>query len=83
MAVIEDLQKDVKYIRMRLFNLIEENDGIRISPHLFTELAALVVAHIAWRRANHLGDAVLLHVLRHIDADQCVLRTKHGLGQRL
>ena len=68
---------------MRLLNLIEKNDGIRISPHLFAELAALVVAHIAWRGTDHLGDAVLLHVLRHIDADQRVLGAEHGLRQCL
>ena len=46
------------------------------------ELAALVVADVAGRRADEPRDGVLLHVLRHVDADHRVLGVEHELGER-
>ena len=36
------------------------------SPDSLCQLAALIVAHVAWRRAHQAGHAVLLHVLAHV-----------------
>ena len=83
MTVVEYLQKNIEYIRVCLFNLIKEDHRVRISPHLFTELPALIVADIAWRRADHPGYTVLFHVLRHVHADHGMLCSKHSLAQRL
>ena len=83
MPVIEDLQQNVKYIRMRFFNLIKENNRIWIATHLLAELSALLVANISWRRTDHLGNAVFLHVLRHINADHRIFRAKHRLRECL
>ena len=83
MTVIKYLKEYVQYIRMSLLDLIEKDHGIWIAAYLFAELTALIIAHISWRRTNHLGDAVLLHVLRHINSDQIVFRTEHGLCKSL
>ena len=47
------------------------------------ELAALIIAHVSWRCANESLDRELLHVLRHINADQRALVVKQQLCQRL
>ena len=62
-SIIQNLKKNVKHIRMRLLHLIKQDNRIRIAANLFAELSALLIAHISWGRTNHLGDAVLLHVL--------------------
>src|SRR3972149_5704634 len=33
MTIIENLEQDIKYIRMRLFNLIEKNSTIGLPPY--------------------------------------------------
>jgi hypothetical protein len=52
-----------------LFDLVEEDDGVGAAADGLGELAALVVADVAGRRADEAGDGVLLHVLGHVDAD--------------
>ena len=52
------------------------------APHRLGELAALVVADVAGRRADEAGHRVLLHVLAHVDADHGPLVVEEELGQR-
>ena len=40
--VVEHLQEDVEHVRMRLFDLVEEHHGIRLSPDRFGELTAVL-----------------------------------------
>ena len=54
-----------------------------MAPHLLGELAALLVAHVAGRRADQLRDAVLLHIFRHVDADHGFFAAEYRLGYRL
>ena len=82
-AVLQDLQQDVPHILVGLLDLIEQHHGIGLAAHLFGELAALLVTHIAGRRANQTGHGVLLHVLGHVDTDHVVLVAEHGLSQGL
>ena len=51
-------------------------------PHRLGELAGLVVADVAGRRADQPRDRVLLLVLGHVDADHRVLVVEQELGQR-
>ena len=46
------------------------------------ELAALVVADVAGRRADEAGDGVPLLVLGHVDPDHRALVVEHELGER-
>ena len=55
---------------------------VRPAAHGLGELAALLVADVAGRRADEPRHGVLLHVLRHVDADHRVLRVEHELRQR-
>ena len=82
-AVLQDLQQDVPHILMGLLDLVEQHHGIGLTAHLLGQLAALLVAHIAGRRADQARHRVLLHVLGHIDTHHGVLVAEHGLGQRL
>src|SRR4051794_22361028 len=81
-TVLEDLQEDVEDIRMRLLDLVEQEHAVRLAPHGLGELAALVVADVAGRRADETGHGVLLHVLRHVDPDHRVLVAEEELGER-
>ena len=67
---------------MRLLDLVEENHRIRPAPDSLSQLPALVVAHIARRRADQPRDRVLLHVLAHVDAHHRLLIVEHELSQR-
>ena len=37
-SIIQNLQQDVKYIRVRFLNLIEEDNGIRFAPYCLGQL---------------------------------------------
>ena len=49
---------------------------VRAPAHGLGELAALLVADVAGRRADEPRDGVLLHVLGHVDADHRVLASR-------
>ena len=68
--VVKHLQKHVEDIRVRLLDLVEKHDLIRPPTHRFGQRAAFLVADITRRRADQTRDRMLLHVLRHIDADE-------------
>ena len=81
-AVLEHLQQDVEQIRMRLLDLVEQDDRVRVALHLLGELPALLVADVSGRRADQLRHRVLLHVLRHVEADQRVVAAEQEVGDR-
>src|ERR1700733_12011602 len=68
---------------MRLLNLVEKYHGIGAAAHRLGEIAALLVADIAGRRADQARDRVLLHELRHVDAHHRILGVEEELGERL
>ena len=82
LPVLEDLEEDVEDVRMGLLDLVEEHDRVRLAADGLGELAALVVADVARRRADEPGHRVLLHVLRHVDLDHRVLVAEQELGER-
>src|SRR3546814_13769774 len=51
--------------------------------HRLGERAALLVADVARRRADHARDRVLFHVLRHVEARHCLLVVEEEARQRL
>src|SRR5690606_3536695 len=82
-AVIEHLQQDVEHVRMRLLDLVQQQHAVRAAAHGLGEVAALLVADVAGRRADQAGDAVLLHELAHVDADHGVGAVEQELSQGL
>ena len=83
MSLVEHLQQDIEDVRMRLLDLVEQYHAVRMAPHLLGELTALVIAHIAGRRAHQPGYIELLHILRHVDADDGILGAEDNVGKRL
>ena len=51
-AVVEHLEQDVEHVGVRLLDLVEQDDRVRPAAHRLGELAALVVADVAGRRAD-------------------------------
>ena len=81
-SVLQDLQQQVPHVLVRLFDLVEKHNAVRLSPHLFRQLPAFVVADVTRRRADQARNAVLFHILAHVDADHCLLAAEHRLGER-
>src|SRR5213082_1900027 len=81
--IVEHLQQHVEHVRMRLLNLIQQDDRIGPPAHRFGEVAALLVADVAGRRADQARHGVLLHELRHVDADQRVPVSKRNSASAL
>ena len=82
-AVVEDLQEDVEHVRMRLFDLVKEDDGVRTAADGLSQLAALLITHVSGRCADQTRDGEFLHILRHVDAHEVLFIVKQGFGQRL
>src|ERR1700690_3682 len=66
---------------MRLFDFVEQHDGVGRALDALSQLPALFVAHISRRRPDQLRDRVLLHELRHIEADESLVAAKHEMRQ--
>ena len=66
---------------MRLLDLIEEDDAIRLTTDRLGERARILIADVPWRRADETGHGELLHVLAHVDADQRRLVGEQELGE--
>ena len=66
---------------MCFFNFIKQHHAVRAAAHGLGQLAAFLVADIARRRAQQAGDGVLLHIFRHIKAQQGFFTAKPALGQ--
>ncbi len=80
--VIERLQQDIEHVGMRLLDLVEQHDLVRLAADLLGQRAAIVVADIAGRRADHPGHRVPLHVLRHVEPGDRVFVVEQELGER-
>ena len=72
-AVVEHLQEAVEHLRVRLLDLVEQDDRVRTTPDGLRELTAFVVADVSGRRADQASHRVALLVLRHVDADERTL----------
>ena len=59
-AIVEDLEKYVEDVGMRLLYLVQKQHRVRAAADLFCELSCLLVANIAWRCTNQTTDGVTL-----------------------
>ena len=69
-GIIHHLQQNVVYVLMGLFYLVEQQHGIGGLTDGIGQQAAVLVAHIAGRRANELGHGMLLGIFAHVEAYQ-------------
>src|SRR5437660_4389012 len=60
-TVFEDLQQEIKDVRMRLLHFIKEHNAIWTAPHQFGKLSALIIANIARSSADEPGNVVALY----------------------
>ena len=67
---------------MRLFDFVEQHDGIRIAPDFFRELSAFLVADVARRRTDEPRDVEFLHVFAHVQMDERFRVAEHLFGHR-
>ena len=82
-AIVQNLQQHVEDVRMRLLDLIEQDDLIRPPANGFRQRATFLVANVARRRADQTSDRVLLHVFRHVDAHQRRVVVEEIAGESL
>ena len=54
-----------------------------MTAYFFTELSSILITDISRRRSDHLGDAVLFHIFRHVYTDNVILLAKNSLCQSL
>jgi hypothetical protein len=80
--VVEDRQQGVEHVGVGLLDLVEQHDAVGLAAHGLGELAALLVADVAGRRAHQPADGVALLVLAHVQAHHVVLGVEQRLGQR-
>ncbi len=83
-AFVECLKEDVHQIRRRLFDLIEQQDRVRIVAKLLGQNAAAFRSDDAARHADQLFDADRpVAIFAHVDADHLALVAEHKFGNRL
>ena len=68
---------------MGLFNLVQQDYGVRLAPYGLGKLSALVVSYVSRRRAHEPAHGVPLLVFAHIDSRNQVLVIEQELGQGL
>src|SRR5438270_2218294 len=83
LAVFQNLEQHVEHVRMSLFDLVQQDDAVRLTAYCLGELAAFFVTDISGRRANETGCRVTLHELRHVNFDEGFFASEHKLGQGL
>ena len=78
LPVVHHLQQDVEQVRVRLFDFVEQEHGMRMLVDRVGQKSALVVADIARRCANQPADGVALHIFGHVEPFE---RDAHDRGE--
>ena len=81
--VVHHLQQDAEQIRVRLLDLVEQQHRVRRLADGVDEQAAVLVADVAGRRADEPRHGVLLHVLRHVEAQELDAQHPRQLPRQL
>ena len=68
--MIHHLQQQIEQVRVRLFDLVEQDDGMWRLGHSVSEQATLIKADIARRSTDQARHGVALHVFRHVKANK-------------
>src|SRR4029450_10622567 len=74
--------QDVEDFRMCFFDLVEKDHRIRPATDSLSQLTGFFVADVSGRGTDHPRNGVLLLILRHIDADHCMLVVKQKFSER-
>ena len=82
LALLQDLQQQIPNVRVRLFDFVEQHDGIRIAPDFLRKLAAFLVTDIAGRRTDEPRDVEFFHVFAHIEMNERFRVAEHLFRER-
>ena len=82
-ALFKNLKEKVEHVRVRLFNFIKKNYGIRMTAHLFRKNSAVLVADVSRRSTDKTRRIVLFHKVRHIYSDKLGVASEHKFCKRL
>ena len=77
-AVVHYLQQDIEHLRVRLFDFVQQQHGVRLLGNGFGKQSALIKADIAGRRADQPAYGMAFHVFGHVEANQF---DAHAIGQ--
>ena len=77
-SVVEHLQQQVEHVGVRLLDLVEQHDRVRVAPHALGELPGLVVADVSGRGADEARHGVPLAELAHVEADDRAARRRRA-----
>ena len=81
-AVVEDLQKYIEDIRMRLFDFVKQDYRVRFPPDGFRKLSAFIIADISRRRSDQTAHRMTLLILAHIYSGNHVLVIEQKFRKR-
>jgi hypothetical protein len=82
-TLFHDLQQQVERLRMRLLDLVKDDDGVGAAADRFRQLAGIFIANVAGRRTDEPGHVVPLHELRHVELHQRLFAAEEEASQRL
>ena len=68
---------------MRLLDLVEEHDAVRMRAHGVDQQASLLEADVSRGRADQARHRVFFHVLAHVVADELVAQVDGELAREL
>ena len=80
-SVFQDLKQQIEDLRVGFLDLVEQDHRIGSSLDGLGQESPLLVAHVAWRRANQPRHRVLFHELRHVQTHHGLLVVEQKLGQ--
>src|SRR5215467_8748725 len=81
-STVEDLVKQLEYVRMRFLHLVEQQHTVGLAPYGFGQGSALSITDIAGWCASQAGHRVRLLVLRHVDGNDRALTAKQQFAKR-
>jgi len=61
LSFIEDLEKNIEYITICFFYLIQKDDAIWFSSHLFGQHTTRFISYISWCRTDKFRDIITFH----------------------
>ena len=68
---------------MGFLDLVEQHDGVGMTAHALSQLSALLIAYVSWRRTNQSRGVETLRIFTHVDTDERIGTAKHKLCQFL
>src|SRR5208337_1175878 len=79
---VKNLEKDLVYVRVRLFDFIKQYHAVWFSAHRLRQPAALSVAYVTWRSPLERGDRMRFLKFAHIYGYYVLFPAIEGFGQR-